>query len=600
MKKLAKVLSLALVLVMVLSLGGTAWADPTPVTTGSISISNTKTGHTYEAYQIFDGDLVNDNGSLVLSNIKWGTGVLADMSSFSWTPKDTELKTANAVADYLAGLSGEAASAAADALATHLKTNNYLSTEHVDATTPVEGKYTISGLYAGYYLVVDKAGVLPAAADDVYSDYIVQVLGTVTSIAPKGSIPSLDKQVADNETGNAGDTTSATATNPTNKNPGEGWFESADHKINESFQFKLLATIPASVDLNDYEEYEIVFNDVMSTGVTFESIASVKMKDAGDGAFATVEARNYTHSRNIYEDDAYIECEGDGSTPWTLTITDVKTAVDDLDFNKDITIEVIYNAHLNTDAQVLAESDSTTNENTSYITYSNNPNADTKGKSPEDHVWVFTYKIDNIKVDGANKKDVTSTVELDATLKEAIDAVGTGKTYTKDGKVYIKEDNKYYELPALADAGFTLKDSGNNDVNLIWDDSKGAYRPATAAEIAETGYSAEMKSQANGKFNIIGLDAGTYTLEETTVPAGYNKAQNITVTIGATHKENDDQNTATATLTNTNTNNTIVNNKGNQLPETGGVGTTLFYVFGSMLVIAAAVYFVTKKRSEVE
>ena len=600
MKKLAKVLSLALVLVMVLSLGGTAWADPTPVTTGSISISNTKTGHTYEAYQIFDGDLVNDNGSLVLSNIKWGTGVLADMSSFSWTPKDTELKTANAVADYLAGLSGEAASAAADALATHLKTNNYLSTEHVDATTPVEGKYTISGLYAGYYLVVDKAGVLPAAADDVYSDYIVQVLGTVTSIAPKGSIPSLDKQVADNETGNAGDTTSATATNPTNKNPGEGWFESADHKINESFQFKLLATIPASVDLNDYEEYEIVFNDVMSTGVTFESIASVKMKDAGDGAFATVEARNYTHSRNIYEDDAYIECEGDGSTPWTLTITDVKTAVDDLDFNKDITIEVIYNAHLNTDAQVLAESDSTTNENTSYITYSNNPNADTKGKSPEDHVWVFTYKIDNIKVDGANKKDVTSTVELDATLKEAIDAVGTGKTYTKDGKVYIKEGNKYYELPALANAGFTLKDSRSNTVNLIWDSTKSAYRPATAAEIAETGYSAEMKSQANGKFNIIGLDAGTYTLEETTVPSGYNKAQNITVTIGATHKENDNQNTATATLTNTNTNNTIVNNKGNQLPETGGVGTTLFYVFGSMLVIAAAVYFVTKKRSEVE
>ena len=44
----------------------------------------------------------------------------------------------------------------------------------------------------------------------------------------------------------------------------------------------------------------------------------------------------------------------------------------------------------------------------------------------------------------------------------------------------------------------------------------------------------------------------------------------------------------------------FINTTGTTLPSTGGVGTTLFYVFGSMLVIAAAVYFVTKKRSEVE
>lgn len=106
-----------------------------------------------------------------------------------------------------------------------------------------------------------------------------------------------------------------------------------------------------------------------------------------------------------------------------------------------------------------------------------------------------------------------------------------------------------------------------------------------------------LTTTASNAFDIVGLDVGTYTLEETIVPDGYNKCDNITIEIEATHAENTSQTSADLTLTKKqNINNTVVNESGAILPSTGGIGTTIFYIIGAILVIGAGVVLVTRRR----
>lgn len=512
MKHTRKLLSLLLALVMVFALAGTAMADET--STYTITVNNEATGHTYEAYQIFTGDLSEG----ILSNIVWGSGITVEGQTTLQTKYDTaETKSAAGVAEALTD--SNAVQFAKDAA-------GYLTTTKAESTYSETSKnYTISGLAAGYYLVKDKDNSL-SGADDAYTSYILQVVGN-TSVSPKSAKPTVDKQVHD-ETADA----EAGAV--------DGWGESADHAINESFQFKLIAKLPADTDFSAYETYKVVFTDTMSGGVTFESIASVTV----DGV--TLTAGQYTATATA----------GQAGGSWTLTINDIKT-IDGVNLTDGADIVVIYNAHLNENAQVNHESGTTTNQNKVYLEYSNNPNASSEGelgKTPEDIVWVFTYEVDNTKVDATDSENKTP----------------------------------------LAGAGFRLYDStGTTEIGLIYDSTISAYRPVKSGETAE-----EMKSaDKTGVFNIKGLDAGTYVLKETTVPAGYNKCADTTIVIKATHAEAADGASATTTLnSDSNVTNTIENKQGSTLPSTGGIGTTIFYVLGSVLVLTAVVLLVTKKR----
>ena len=86
-----------------------------------------------------------------------------------------------------------------------------------------------------------------------------------------------------------------------------------------------------------------------------------------------------------------------------------------------------------------------------------------------------------------------------------------------------------------------------------------------------------------------GLANGTYTLVESTVPDGYNKLADTTVTIADSD----------VTLTNLSQAITVVNKAGSELPSTGGIGTTIFYVIGAILVLGAGVLLVTRRRMNV-
>lgn len=211
-------------------------------------------------------------------------------------------------------------------------------------------------------------------------------------------------------------------------------------------------------------------------------------------------------------------------------------------------ITVAYHAVLNENAVIGVEG----NSNKAKLEYSNNPYGEGTGETPEDKVVVFTYELKANKVD-------------------------------KDGE-------------ALAGAGFTLYkfDEKANDYVAVGEEITGVTT-----------------------FSFHGQDAGMYKLVETTVPAGYNKADDIIFTVEAVYDTvsdnpklkkmvvksadgnviSDGENAVfTVDMTDGTAATNVVNLSGTELPETGGIGTKIFYTVGAVLMIAAAVFMINRKH----
>ena len=508
MKHLRKFVSILLTAIMVLAMCIPVMADGESV----ISVKNGDT-HTYEVYQIFTGEL--SDGKLI--NVKWGQN-----ANSSYTKGD---KVEESILNTLSALNSKTDTEKLDTIKAYANlTGGALGT--VSAQNPL----TVPN---GYYLIKENQSY--SGQDDAESTYIVQVVGQDVEIERKAVKPTVDKQVQDETNDN---TITGTASDPILNN--NGWGETADHAINESFKFKLIATLPASKDYASYNKYTVKFTDTMSEGVTFEKIDSVKVDSVplADGAYSINGVQ-----------------KGDAGKTWTITISDLKT-INGVNLNDGAEVIVEYSAHLNEKAQVNYNTGATDNKNTVYLEYSNNPNASGNGefgKTPDDTVWVFTYGVNNTKFDATN--------------------------------------NPKTPLPGV---GFTLFDSENQPVKLVLKDD-GYYYPAPKGQTKNV--VTEMTSAKNGKFNIKGLDVGQYTLKETKVPTGYNPCEDKTVIIQASHSESQDGISATTTLSsNSTTTFEIDNKKGSTLPETGGIGTTIFYIVGVVLVLGAGVLLVTKKR----
>ena len=505
MKHIKKLASLLLVLVMVFALATTAFAEETAY---SITINNSAKDHTYEAYQIFTGDL----SGTTLSNIVWGSGVSE--------AGQTALGDAAAKAETL--------KTEADAKAFAKAVAPYLTTAAGSANTVTDGKYVISGLAAGYYLVKDQDGSL-TDDNDSYTEYIIQVVDNVTA-TPKSDVPKVQKKVKD-----INDSTDTTKTD---------WQDSADYDIGDSIPFQLKATLADNV--SSYTTYKVVFHDTLSKGLTYNNDAKVYIGGTETNGFTVTATVN-----------------ADGTTTLTVSCDDVKA----LGAGNSSVITVDYTAKLNENA-VLG---SAGNPNEVYLEYSNNPNKSENGnnetgETPKDVVIVFTYKTIINKVDSENAPLTGAAFKLEKLIKGKDGAAGTWTT--------VKE--------------FTVDETTTS-------------------------------------FTFSGLDDGQYKLTETKTPAGYNTIDPIYFVIEATHDVTADAptlKTLNAYLTDANGNKqtemkdgesvnidlgtvdltagsittTVVNKSGAQLPETGGIGTTIFYVLGGVLVLAAVVLLVTKKR----
>ena len=416
MKKTKKLLAFLLAMVMVLAMGMTAMAASE--TTYKITIDNSKGGHIYEVYQIFTGDLSKDaNGKLILSNVDWGNGVkkeelLAALNN-AWK---TSYTTAAQVADHVKDFQDNST----DAVDFSKIVAAYLTPDPTAKTPVGANNYEISGLKAGYYLVKDEKGALSPDADDAYTAYILKVVEDIT-VTPKSSTSSVEKKVKD-----INDTTDTT--------PGE-WQDSADYDIGDDVPFQLTATLGDTV--SDYTTYKIVFRDKLSSGLTYNENATVKLGDTDITNFFTI---TYNKNTNLL----------------TVSCDDVKAA--NIGAGNGSKIVVEYTAKLNDDA-IVGDGG---NSNTVTLEYSNNPNDTTTGSTTGDKVTVFTYKVVINKKDGTGNSLTGAEFTLKKLLKNGTEIV-IDATKNEEGTEFTFNglDDGTYKLTE------TVTPSGYNTIDPI-------------------------------------------------------------------------------------------------------------------------------------
>ena len=534
-KAIKKLLAALLAVAMVCAMAIPAFAEN--------SEGDVDSHHTYSAFQIFKGDVEGNNiKDFKISNVDWGSNIISNSDDFlnklreadHIGPLFTNAKSAQEVLAVISQWhdSDDYSIAFARFVCHYLYSNDANPTYVVRAGS---NALTIPEAKAGYYLFVDTTDF---SKDDSYHSYNSFLLMVTKGnwnvpITPKAEKPTVEKKVYDNPDG--------TSTG--------GFGSSADHAINEKFQFQLTATLPDSTNraYDYYDKYSVIFHDTLSEGITYDKddeLDSVVIKSNGN-------TYNITDSSKYTIDTTDLESQNS----FVVNI-DVKACAKDagFDLNNGATITVTYTAHLNDKAYVNTAGGSTSNINKVYLTYSNNPKDESSiGKTPESTpVYVYTYQLNNTKHQDTEKGPA---------LEGACFRLYSDEACTDQSEVQLYQKDGFY---------YPIKDVLGKEA-------------------------VEMKSAANGTFNVKGLDAGTYYLKEITPPDGYSACKVIPVTIKADHSRNDQVNLEGSNLTND-----IVNIKagGITLPSTGGIGTTLFYVVGGGLMVAAIVLLVTKKRME--
>jgi fimbrial isopeptide formation D2 family protein/LPXTG-motif cell wall-anchored protein len=228
----------------------------------------------------------------------------------------------------------------------------------------------------------------------------------------------------------------------------------------------------------------------------------------------------------------------DGKTTFDVVFYDIKS-VDGVKAGSKIIVE--YSSKLNDNAVIGKDG----NWNTMYVEYSNNPNTNysgSTGTTTPDTVVVFTYKVEINKVNSAKNP--------------------------------------------LSGAAFAL-------YKKLADDTQVKVMEYTVDDNLTT-------------FTFTGIDDGTYVLSETYTPEGYNSIEDIEFTVTATHTDDPNKlELSTFTVSGLEASASdgiitaeVVNNKGSELPSTGGTGRVLLYVVGAILVAGVGVILVSKKRAQ--
>ena len=559
MKSMKRILAVLLVAILMMTLTVTAFAANETYTITINKDASDKAGHTYSAFQLFKGDLAERDGKKVLSNVSWGDNVTS--ATFI-----TELKKIAAFQDLADdATAATVAKAISDAnLADNSAEAKALAEAFNKALTgDPKGSIVVAADAASGQITGLPAGyylvkdTVDVDGNGAETRYIMEVVSNVT-VTEKASVPSVDKTVKEKN-----DTTGT-----------ETVQKAADYDIGDAVPFVFTGTLPSNfADYKTFKTY--TFTDTLSAGLTAPGADDIKV---------TLNTENGTDLSTLFD----VAVNGQTITVSLKEDVDLKTA--EPGFTKDSKIVVSYSAVLNKSAKIGSEG----NDNKVKLEFSNNPNADgggDTGTTPEDKVVVFTYGIKALKVE--------------PTSDEAIDETAYNALTDEEKTDYVKVGDKYQKTQPLSGAGFTL------------------YKKVPAGtEGAVDGY-VQVGGEITGvtAFEFKGTDAGEYKLVETTVPTGYNKADDILFTIMATYDTTGDDPkltsltvTPAASFTLTVTENKdaednvtsittdgvattrILNQKGATLPSTGGNGTTIFYVVGGLLALGAAIMLIAKKR----
>lgn len=505
----------------------------------ALTIPALAASHTYEIYQIFTGDV----SGKTLSNVKWGEN-------------GTGTKGESVADDVLKALADVANGTDAEKLAV---IKNYVKLDSTTFTTVTEDvknantEITAKNIPSGYYLIKDKDGSQDSEGG-FYTLYVVKVTDGTLTFKLKGDVPTSEKKIL--EGGTEVDANSAS--------------------IGDTVNYQITGTLPSNIDA--YKTYYYQFTDTLSKGLTFGNDVKVMIGDTDVTESFTVTSATDGET---------------GVTTITITINDLKS-IEGVTITAGTKVVVTYSATLNENAVIAGEG----NPNDVKLTYSNDPNYtgdganEPKGETPKDEVVTYTTELTITKTDG---KDILPGAEFTLSgegvnivlvTEEVFTQVDTGAyyklkdgTYTKDEPTEATQDK--YESTAIKyakEVKITPKGNVATKTNVV-----GTVSPET------------------GKLTFTGLGAGDYTITETKTPAGYNTIAPISFKITFNTDTKEFESTAPIHVESDNTlSTTIVNKAGVQLPETGGIGTTIFYTLGAVLVVGAGVLLVTKKRMDTE
>lgn len=529
-------------------------------------------GHEFKAYQIFKGTMETD--SIVLSDAEWGDGVNPVTLVPELKADGTIGSFFSLVPDLPAGASDEARAEwlhlSATAVAQALESNSWQERPHTLAFAEVisqnlgdhhegnfsNGTYTISNLPAGYYFVQDTTQNME---NDAYSRYMIQLTKDANAtVNIKKDIPTLKKFVS--ETTGIG-TEKALSAGPGNV-----------------IYFTLTAKMHTRIA--DFNTYPLTLTDTLPDGMTFGKLEQIFVNNT-----LVADADSTTTSvRDISDADAKATAPTPESPALTISIPDAKTVIkagtNNQDANSTDTISVVFSVTLGSAASL--ELGNPGNVNKATMTFPNNPNAvgtsstATTVESADTTATVFTYQLKLTKEDSANSNITLPGAEF---YIHFTDNAGNVKYLVADSEGNI---------------------TGVAPVTVPGEIPSGATKFVTGND---------------GTFIVKGLREREYFLTEFKAPTNYNKIKtDQTVTIDATFGGQVENHlilqTLTATPTGTfttvdNTNMesglieiTVTNNQGATLPQTGGMGTTIFYVAGAILMIGAGAVLATKKRTQ--
>ena len=602
MKRIKKIASLLLAMMMVLSMGLTAFAAELPgdgtttesgETTGSdettaptaepttepgetadpttapdatsgpttdATPSPTPVTHTYEIYQIFTGDYAEVDGKGILSNIVWGangTGTVGDkVDKATLDALEAVAGTDKTDTDRLEVIKGYA----------NLDSKPFLSGEDT----------TYSDVPAGYYLIKDKDGSLNGT-NEAYTLYVATVVNNKLTITPKTGIPTPDKKIVE----------------------GNDKVSTNEASIGDEVNYEITGTMPSNIDA--YKTYYYMFTDTLSKGLTYKE-NSIKVTVNG------VDVTSYFY-KGVGTDN---ETTGTTIEVGILDLKALSLLKDPKPVVGPITAEtkvvLTYTATLNENAVIAGDG----NPNDVKLSYSNNPNnsgngsteppenpnkptpTHPTGESPKIEVVTYTTELTILKTDEDNK--FLPGVEFTLTGNGVNIVLVTEETFTKaaNGEYWKLKDGTYTTTaPTVAD------DETDNTADY---DSVDTKYTKTVGVVAKGNGKTETDVvgtvQADGTVTFSGLGAGEYTITETKTLPGYNTIEPIvfTLTFNAETKTFVSDNASVTVGEDNMLDTSIVNQKGSLLPSTGGIGTTIFYVVGAILVIGAGILLVAKKR----
>lgn len=571
MKTIRRLLTLACALVAALAIAVPAYAANGPYT---LTIESETPGHTYEAYQVFSGDVSADG--TYLSNVEWGdnvdsTALLTALKGSTAFGTPNPFANCDSAAKVAAAL-GNRDVAFMDAFAEVVGANLSGTAISFGSEVPSSGKYTYSatGLDAGYYLVQDAENS-PTGSQYAKTKFILEVVDDVTAQA-KADQPTLDKTIA---------SVNSDAVNS----------DYANAAIGDTVTFQLTSAVPAMVPaMEGYNKYFFVVTDELSQGF---SIAE---------NFSVDDVRVVVGSTTLTGDDFAVSTTTDkeGATEIVITINDL--------VGKSGKITITYSATVN-DKAVIGDAG---NANTAYLKFSNDPNYTyddvndpnaPMGKTPDTSTHTYVGGLIIHKVDENNNALPAAQFKIESDDFNQVVLVGTEFVRDDVNGTYYKLKNGTYTTEA---PGQNTSDYESTTVKYKLETTTETTTPDTTTPDTTTGVTSWV--DANGDLVVAGISAGTYTITELVAPDGYNKADPVTVTVGWKAPTMTGPTTCTWTKGSADVilddsgemkliPVTIRNLRGATLPSTGGIGKTVLIGTGAVIAVVAVVGLVTKLRA---